>query len=185
MISYLRNADQDHLLDTFKIYNDATESSAPHLTSIDTLSEKLAPFNDQNYKIDDGLKMILAINLGTLNNFIESEKGENFSALRKYVEDNEIFSSYIRKSNYQSGSVFQHISFSDYQIFTLSENGIGTNYLEELIGKIFQADSANPFFMTFQKTPLVHCAENALFVTIINFYRILFTKRLLSKKLLR
>lgn len=151
LISYLRNADQDHLLDTFKIYNDATESSAPQLTSIDTLSEKLAPFNDQNYKIDDGFKMILAINLGTLNNFIESEKGENFSALRKYVEDNEIFSSYIRKSSYQSGSVFQHISFSDYQIFTLSENGIGTNYLEELIGKIFQADSANPFFMTFQK----------------------------------
>ena len=72
LMSYLRNADQDHLLDSFEIYNDATESSAPQLTSIDTLSEKLAPFNDENYETDDGFKMILAINLGTLNNFIES-----------------------------------------------------------------------------------------------------------------
>ena len=62
LMSYLRNADQDHLLDSFEIYNDATESSAPQLTSIDTLSEKLAPFNDKNYGTDDGFKMILAIN---------------------------------------------------------------------------------------------------------------------------
>ena len=88
LMSYLRNADQGHLLDSFEIYNDATESSAPQLTSIDTLSEKLSPFNDENYRTDDGFKMILAINLGTLNNFIESEKGKAFSALKKYVEDN-------------------------------------------------------------------------------------------------
>lgn len=78
LISYLRNADSEHLLDTFELYNDATESSAPLLTSIDTLAEKLAPFNDDNYLKDDGFKMILAINLGTLNNFIESEKARHF-----------------------------------------------------------------------------------------------------------
>lgn len=151
LLSYLRNADQEHLLDSYEVYNDATESSAPQLTSIDTLSEKLAPFNDQNYTTDDGFKMILAINLGTLNNFIESEKGKNFSALKKYVEDNEIFSSYVRDNSYQTGSVFQHISFSDYQIFTLSENGVETDYLEELIGKIFQDREANPFFKAFKE----------------------------------
>lgn len=151
LLSYLRNADQEYLLDSYEVYNDATESSAPQLTSIDTLSEKLAPFNDQNYTTDDGFKMILAINLGTLNNFIESEKGKNFSALKKYVEDNEIFSSYVRDNSYQTGSVFQHISFSDYQIFTLSENGVETDYLEELIGKIFQDQEANPFFKAFKE----------------------------------
>lgn len=151
LLSYLRNADQEHLLDSYEVYNDATESSAPQLTSIDTLSEKLAPFNDQNYTTDDGFKMILAINLGTLNNFIESEKGKNFSALKKYVEDKEIFSSFVRDDSYQTGSVFQHISFSDYQIFTLSENGVETDYLEELIGKIFQDQEANPFFKAFKE----------------------------------
>lgn len=151
LMSYLRNADQDHLLNSYEVYNDATESSAPQLTSIDTLSEKLAPFNDQNYATDDGFKMILAINLGTLNNFIESEKGKNFSALKKYVDANEIFSSYVRENSYQSGSVFQHISFSDYQIFTLSENGVETDYLEKLIGKVFQDHEANPFFKAFKE----------------------------------
>jgi len=151
LLSYLRNADQEHLLDSYEVYNDATESSAPQLTSIDTLSEKLAPLNDQNYTTDDGFKMILAINLGTLNNFIESEKGKNFSALKKYVEDKEIFSSFVRDDSYQTGSVFQHISFSDYQIFTLSENGVETDYLEELIGKIFQDQEANPFFKAFKE----------------------------------
>lgn len=101
LLSYLRNADSEHLLDMFELYNDATESSAPLLTAIDTLAEKLAPFNDDNYLNDDGFKMILAINLGTLNNFIESEKGQAFSALKKYVDINEIFSTHIRPNMYQ------------------------------------------------------------------------------------
>ena len=58
LLSYLRNADAERLLDGFEVYNDATESSAPLLTSIDTLAEKLAPFNDENCHIDDGFKMI-------------------------------------------------------------------------------------------------------------------------------
>lgn len=124
IMSYLRHADLEGLLGSFKLYNDATESSAPELTSIDALYEKLAPFNDENYQIDDGFKMILAINLGTLNNFIESDKGQAFTQLKKYVEDNESFSSYTRQDVYIKDSVFQHISFADYQVFTLKEDGV-------------------------------------------------------------
>lgn len=168
LISYLRNADSEHLLDTFELYNDATESSAPQLTSIDTLAEKLAPFNDENYAIDDGFKMILAINLGTLNNFIESEKGKAFSTLKKYVEANEIFSTYIRPNTYQVNSVFQHVSFSDYQVFTLTSTGIGTAYLEELLEKVFRQSDENPFYKAYadngsctlcQKCPVRHNFE--------------------------
>ena len=149
LISYLRNADSEHLLDTFELYNDATESSAPLLTSIDTLAEKLAPFNDDNYLKDDGFKMILAINLGTLNNFIESEKGQAFSALKKYVYAHDIFSTDVCPNEYQEDSVFQHVSFSDYQIFTLRESGVGIEYLEELFEKVFRPDEANPFFYAY------------------------------------
>lgn len=149
LISYLRNADSEHLLDTFELYNDATESSAPLLTAIDTLAEKLAPFNDDNYMNDDGFKMILAINLGTLNNFIESEKGQAFSVLKKYVDTNEIFSTQIRPNMYQENSVFQHVSFSDYQVFTLREDGVGTEYLEALIEKVFRHDEGNPFYKAY------------------------------------
>ena len=146
LLSYLRNADPEHLLDTFELYNDATESSAPQLTSIDTLAEKLAPFNDDNYTKDDGFKMILAINLGTLNNFIESEKGKSFSALKRYVDAHDIFSAYIYPNTYVQNSVFQHVSFSDYQIFTLNEKGVGTEYLEMLFEKVFRHDAENPFY---------------------------------------
>lgn len=168
LLSYLRNADSAHLLDGFELYNDATESSAPLLTSIDTLAEKLAPFNDDNCHSDDGFKMILAINLGTLNNFIESEKGAAFSALKKYVEANEIFSAFVRPNEYQESSVFQHVSFSDYQVFTLKEDGVGTEYLEELLSKVFRLDDANPFYKAYmentgctlcQKCPVRHNFE--------------------------
>ena len=168
LISYLRNADSEHLLDTFELYNDATESSAPQLTSIDTLAEKLAPFNDENYAMDDGFKMILAINLGTLNNFIESEKGKAFSILKKYVEANEIFSTYVRPNTYQENSVFQHVSFSDYQVFTLNSTGVGTAYLEALLEKVFRQSEENPFYKAYadngsctlcQKCPVRHNFE--------------------------
>lgn len=168
LLSYLGNADSEHLLNSFELYNDATESSAPSLTSIDTLAVKLSAFDDQHILEDDGSRMVLAINLGTLNNFIESEKGENFSLLKKYVEENEIFSSYVRPNAYQEGSVFQHVSFSDYQIFTLCEDGVRTTYLEELLNKIFDQSQGNPFFKAYQtnstctlcqKCPLRHNFE--------------------------
>ena len=77
LISYLKNVDEEGLINDYELYNDATESSEPKLTSIDTLAEKLAPFNDDSCLDNKSEKMIIAINLGTLNNFIESEKGKN------------------------------------------------------------------------------------------------------------
>ena len=168
LLSYLRNADSANLLNGFELYNDATESSAPLLTSIDTLAEKLVPFNDDNCHSDDGFKMILAINLGTLNNFIDSEKGAAFSELKKYVEANEIFSTFVRPNEYQENSVFQHVSFSDYQVFTLKEDGVGTEYLEKLLSKVFCQDEMNPFYRAYmenadctlcQKCPVRHNFE--------------------------
>lgn len=151
LISYLKNSDPEGLLDSFEPYNDATESSAPQLTAIETLAEKLKAFNDENYLVDDGIKIIVAINLGMLNNFIESEHGKNFTELKKYVAANEIFSGYAYQTNYHPGSVFQHVSFSDYQVFALSENGIKTDYLERLIGRIFCKSDKNPFYTAFVK----------------------------------
>lgn len=150
LISRLKNADEEKLLENYEPYNDATESSEPTLTSIDTLAKKLVAFDDLHYDIEDGKKMIVAINLGTLNNFIESEKGKHFSKLRKYVEDHEIFSNYTQDVSFQEGSLFQHISFSDYQVFSLSENGIVTTFLEELFGKIFSSADNNPFYKAYK-----------------------------------
>lgn len=150
LISYLKNSDSEQLLMDYEPYNDATESSEPTLTAIDTLAEKLSPFNDDNIETSDGKKMIIAINLGTLNNFIDSEKGKKFSKLRKYVETNSIFSGYSKNIGYQNGSVFQHVNFSDYQVFSISANGIETAFLDALFKKVFQKNDQNPFFIAYE-----------------------------------
>ena len=149
LISYLKNSDPERLLDDYEPYNDATESSEPTLTSIDTLSEKLASFNDDNYYLDDGKKLIVAINLGTLNNFIESDKGKNFSKLKEYVECNGIFSGFGQGSAYIENSVFQHVSFSDYQVFSISESGVETLFLEKLFERVFRKSYTNPFYKAY------------------------------------
>lgn len=149
LISYLRNADQGHLLDEYELYNDATESSAPNLTSIDTLAKKLTPFDDEHYLDGDDFRMVLAINLGTLNNFIESEEANRFSALKQYVEVNGIFDGFVWQKPYKPTNVFHHISFSDYQMFTLRREGVGTEYLEALFSKVFCKELGNPFYQAY------------------------------------
>lgn len=151
LISYMKNSDTEGLLDGYELYNDATESSEPTLTSIDTLADKLTNFDDEHYDNADGSKMIIAINLGTLNNFIESEKGKSFIKLRKYVEENDILSSYAQETGYKDNSVFQHVSFADYQVFSLSENGIQTVFLETLLEKVFSQNEDNPFYQSYKK----------------------------------
>lgn len=151
LISYLKNADPEDLLAYFEPYNDATESSEPTLTSIDTLAEKLKSFDDDHYLDSDGKKMIVAINLGTLNNFIESEKGKNFSKLKEYVVSNGIFAGYDQKSSFIDDSVFQHVSFSDYQVFSLGKDGIETAFLNVLLEKVFRKSSDNPFYNSYIK----------------------------------
>lgn len=155
LISYLKNMDKECLLENYEPYNDATESSEPNLTSIDTLAVKLQSFDDEHLGINDGKKMIIAINLGTLNNFIESEKGKKFSSLGEYVRNNGIFSEFGQGTGYKEGSVFQHVNFSDYQVFSLGSNGIETDFLEKLFEKVFRQSDENPFYHAYTNG----CAE--------------------------
>ena len=110
MVAFLKYADSEELLNGYVSYNDATESRAPTQFASERMAEKLAPFNDSNYDDPDGTKMIIAINLGTLNNFIESDQGKSFSRLKKYVEDNGILSGCARDNVYQPGSLITRYS---------------------------------------------------------------------------
>lgn len=47
------------------------------------------------------------------------------------------------------GSV--HVSFADYQVFSLSENGIQTVFLENLLEKVFSQNEDNPFYQSYKK----------------------------------
>ena len=73
LLSYLKFNDPQGILADYRIINDATESDAPRETAIATLANRISAFRDD--RLDDGEceKVILAINLGMLNNFINSE----------------------------------------------------------------------------------------------------------------
>lgn len=88
LLSYLKNEDAERILDSWRIINDATESDSPTETAIQTLGKRIEAFRDD--RLDDGgnEKVVLAINLGMLNNFIDSEEGKSFSKLKKYVLKN-------------------------------------------------------------------------------------------------
>ena len=92
LLSYLKN--DLRLLDNYVVYNDATESSAPSKTAIETLNEALQEFSDEKLE-QPGKNFILAINLGVLSNFVESLYGDSFKQLREYVINSNILTNQL------------------------------------------------------------------------------------------
>lgn len=150
LLSYLKNSDEEYLLDNYRIHNDATESSSPVKTAIETLNEVLDSFSDEKL-CESGENLILAINLGVLSNFIESDYGIRFSIFKEYVSNYNLLTSKVNLEGYIPSSSFQHISFADYHMFTLSEEGVRARYIELILDKIFCEDDNNVFYNTYLK----------------------------------
>ena len=148
LLSYLKYSEQDHILDSYTIINDATESDAPNQTAIETLAERIAAFRDDRLNDGGPEKVVLAINLGMLNNFIDSEQGKYFGKLKQYVLNNNIFS-VAQPLPFNKDEVFHHIDFSNYQLYTLTADGARSDYLTELFEKVFGNNTCNPFYNTY------------------------------------
>lgn len=154
IISYFNNKYPD-IMKNFILHNDATESLEPNKTSMDTLNEVLDEFSDE--KIDySNQKFILAINLGTLNNFIDSKYGERFNKLKKFVQDKKILETSIEDSSFDNNNSFQFVNFSDYHIFTLKDGKVHSSYVKSLIQKITYSleidfQEKNIFFTSYKK----------------------------------
>ena len=147
LLSYL-NSCPDSILSGYKIINDATESDAPDQTAIETLAGRIEAFRDDH--LDDGgcEKVVLAINLGMLNNFIDSEQGKDYTRLRLYVLNNNIFS-VAQPQEFNEDDFFHHIDFSDYQLYTLTADGPKSDYLTELFAKVFDENPDNRFYSSY------------------------------------
>lgn len=151
LLSYLSK--KTDILDEFKIHNDATESFEPTKTSIDTLNEVLNDFSDENLNKGSS-KLILAINLGALNNFIDSKYSSRFTRLKEYVDEKGILESLITENSYDNSSNFQHLNFSDYHMFTLTNEGARSEYIKNLINKVTTDNDKNPFCNAYKSTCL-------------------------------
>ncbi|WP_406542344.1 DNA phosphorothioation-dependent restriction protein DptF [Clostridium ljungdahlii] len=154
IISYFNNKYQD-IMKKFTLHNDATESLEPQKTSMDTLNDVLDEFSDEKIDISNQ-KFILAINLGTLNNFIDSKYGERFTKLKKFVQDKKILETSIEDSGFDEKNSFQFVNFSDYHIFTLKDGKVHSDYVKSLIQKITRSleidfQEKNIFYASYKK----------------------------------
>lgn len=149
LLSYLKYTDQAQILGSWSIINDATESDAPNQTAIQTLAKRIEPFCDDRLDDDGNEKFVLAINLGMLNNFIDSEEGKSFSKLKQYVLENNIFSVTPPPPIHKYG-IFHHIDFSDYQLYTLTAEGVKSDYLTRLFDKVFERSDSNTFYNAYR-----------------------------------
>lgn len=158
IISYFNNKNPD-IRKNFTLHNDATESLEPNKTSMDTLNDVLDEFSDE--KIDTSKqKCILAVNLGTLNNFIDSKYGQRFTKLKKFVQDKKILETNIEDSSFDDSNSFQFVNFSDYHIFTLKDGKVHSDYVKSLIQKITRSleidfQEKNIFYTSYKK----NCSE--------------------------
>ena len=145
ILSYL----SDIISGNFKVHNDATESFNPDESFVETLDVLLENFKDSNNK-ENADKIILAINLGTLNNFLD-EKGDEYSELRDFVREKGILDSdNLKEDNFDPDSKFQYINFTDYQLYELADAKTQSDVITNLFDKVFSEKKRNPIYKKYK-----------------------------------
>lgn len=158
IISYF-NDKYPEIQENFILHNDATESLEPNKTSMDTLNDVLDDFSDEKIE-NSSKKIILAVNLGTLNNFIDSDKYRaRFTKLKQFVIEKKILESAIEDSSFDEKSSFQFINFSDYHLFTLNNGEVYSDYIKSIIQKITKSSEKNYFYI-YYKQYCINCENN-------------------------
>ena len=149
LLSYFKSHFPE-LIAPFSIHNDATESFDPNLTAIQTLLKILEPFSDEKIN-NSSHKLILAINLGILNDLMEDVTFiSNYSILYNLLLDLNIFDVSTSTNNI-SNDFLSIINFTDYQLFELHEEGVSSNFISNLFKKVVQVSNKNPFYLAYKK----------------------------------
>ncbi|WP_180271495.1 DNA phosphorothioation-dependent restriction protein DptF [Fredinandcohnia onubensis] len=137
------------IIKKYTVLNDATESFSPNKNAIETLSELLDGFSDQKIEQSND-KVILAINLGVLHNFLLHEhEGKTFNKLKEFIDASGLFSQKVTTKFSKDG--FNLIGFSDYQAYELTENGPKSSFYSQIFSKVFTKDSNNPFYLAYEE----------------------------------
>lgn len=148
LLAYL-NQNKSESISKYTIYNDATESFSPTKNAMETLEDVLKGFSDE--EIDNtSEKIILAINMGVLHNFINTDhKNYTYNKLRKFVEQSDLFSQNI--TTHFSLNNLDLLSFGDYHSYELTEDGPVSNFYSTIVKRIFNAADGNPFYLALKE----------------------------------
>lgn len=99
---------------------------------------------------------MIAINLGTLSNFIEDEKYKyKYTHIRTFVNENKIIEDQIVEE-YKHDKI-NYVNFSDYSLFHLSTEGSTSLFIEELFDKITNETKENPFYKSYVEGCVSEC----------------------------
>lgn len=150
IISYLKNT-KGALLDGFTIHNDATESKSRNRDEKEEISKVLNNFKDKNLDNDSNDKIIVAINLGVLSNFIDSEQGKECTKLAEYVNKNKILIDTDISDYSDDIGYFSHVNFGDYHIYRLVDGNVDSPCISEVINRIFSNNSDNTFYARYDE----------------------------------
>lgn len=149
ILSYLHNEIPDEI-GKFQIHNDATESHNPNESSNDTLLRILNSFTDETIT-QSNAKLILAINLGTLSKFME-ECGSKFQKLGTFIQNESILdNTLVSPEDFNPDSHFHQINFTDYHLYSLTENGPVSNIIKELLCRIITPSESNLIHKAYEK----------------------------------
>lgn len=140
----------------FDVYIDATSSDKKGKRANEKLREKLDEFSDA--KISNGIsyRLIVAINLGVLNDFIKNYESE-YSILREYVDSQGLFDNipawkYLQKSKNSKANLpyyIGHIDFTSFHRYILTPEGIDVSFFRSLLSKIVRADDNNEIYKAY------------------------------------
>lgn len=172
ILSYLHNELRD-TISQFKIHNDATESHNPNESSNATLYKVLNGFRDENLKQSKD-KIILAINLGTLSKFIDTY-GEEFNSLKEYITQYKILDAELPQDDIPDVSKnFNHINFTDYHLYSLTENGAESEVITTILEKIITDHEANSIHRAYLDYKIG--IDEKIFCPILYNYEFLFNE---------
>lgn len=150
LLATLKNSEQN-LIQNYSIINDASESDTPFETALETLERKLAGFSDELLDQQTNQDhVIVAVNMGILNNFIYNEHSEyHFEALKKFIEESGIFTNEVVME--ESNGVFDLVSFGDYHIYELTNDKPTSEFFTDILEKITSNSDDNPYWYAFKK----------------------------------
>jgi DNA phosphorothioation-dependent restriction protein DptF len=144
------------IMQCFSVHNDATESVYKNKSYLENLSEIFSPYNDSNINHPENTKKtVIAINLGTLTNFLE-EFGHGFSQLKAYVADNHLVDQNLSATKLKAHTHFYALNLTDYHIFHLEADGAKSQVLYDIIDKITHPSLQNVFYRAYLESYEAH-----------------------------
>lgn len=165
--------------DSFEIYIDATSADKKGMKANDKLREKLLQLSDD--KIADGnkFKIIVAINLGILNDFLKNYESE-FSLLKKYVDDQGLFENvpawkYKKMTEEKEDNhnyFIGHVDFTSFHRYEITPNGLNLQFIKGLLSKIVADDPRNDMRKAFD-TQCLNCPKRTNCPVYWNYKRLI------------